>query len=164
MWSVTPIADGYGIPGMIHSADRNRLADPISTLSEEYKIMVRNLGGEFSEPQIVNEFSENQTMNIAGIDIDILCAPGHTPGSVMYRFNDKTQPILFSGDVLFQGSIGRTDLAGGDWPAMQATLQNVVMPLEDDLTVLCGHGSETTIGDEKKHNPYLQSFLGSQKL
>lgn len=164
MWSVTPIADGYGIPGMIHSADRNRLADPISTLSEENKIMVRNLGGAFSEPQLVNEFSENQKLNIAGLDVQILCAPGHTPGSVMFRFNDTTQPILFSGDVLFQGSIGRTDLAGGDWSAMQATLQNVVMPLEDDLTVLCGHGSETTIGDEKKHNPYLQSFVGSQKL
>jgi glyoxylase-like metal-dependent hydrolase (beta-lactamase superfamily II) len=74
----------------------------------------------------------------------------------MYRFNDSQQSILFSGDVLFQGSIGRTDLPGGDWEAMQKTLQTVVMPLDDELVVLAGHGEQTTIGDEKKFNPYLQ--------
>jgi glyoxylase-like metal-dependent hydrolase (beta-lactamase superfamily II) len=101
-------------------------------------------------------------LSIAGMNIEVLCAPGHTPGSVMYKFEDVEQPVLFSGDVLFQGSIGRTDLAGGNWQAMQATLETVVVPLADDLPVLCGHGSQTTIGDEKKYNPYLQPFLGRQ--
>ena len=162
MWSVTPVADGYEIPAMIHSADRALISDPVSTLSEESRLLVKTLGGKFSEPKLLRDFSENQTLDIAGMEIEILCAPGHTPGSVMYKFNDTEQPVLFSGDVLFQGSIGRTDLAGGDWQAMQETLKNVVMPLNDELPVLCGHGSQTTIGDEKSHNPYLQPYLGRQ--
>jgi len=160
MWSVTPIADGYEIPAMIHAADSSWLADPVSSLSEESQLLVQTLGGKFQEPKVLQTFSQNQNMTIAGLNLDILCAPGHTPGSVMFRFNDINQSLLFSGDVLFQGSIGRTDLAGGDWPSMQDTLQNVVIPLSDDLAVLCGHGPQTTIGDEKQNNPYLQSFVG----
>ena len=156
MWSVTPIADGYEIPAMIHHADRPLLADPVSSLSKDSQQLVKSLGGNFVEPELVVEFSQNQSLNIAGMDIDVLVSPGHTPGSVMYKFNDSAQSILFSGDVLFQGSIGRTDLAGGNWNAMQQTLKNVVMPLDDDLVVLSGHGEQTTIGDEKRFNPYLQ--------
>ncbi len=162
MWAVTPIANGYSIPAMVHTADRFLLADPVSTLAQESQLLVKTLGGSFVEPNEVKEFSDNQTLKIAGLEIEILCAPGHTPGSVMYKFNDEEQPVLFSGDVLFQGSIGRTDLYGGNWQSMQETLQNVVMPLDDDLPVLCGHGSQTSIGDEKKLNPYLQPFQGRQ--
>jgi glyoxylase-like metal-dependent hydrolase (beta-lactamase superfamily II) len=162
MWSVTPVADGYGIAALVHAADRQLIADPVSSLSDESKLLVKTLGGTFTEPQQLKEFSENQMLSIAGMNIEVLCAPGHTPGSVMYKFDDVEQPVLFSGDVLFQGSIGRTDLAGGNWQAMQATLETVVVPLADDLPVLCGHGSQTTIGDEKKYNPYLQPFLGRQ--
>jgi glyoxylase-like metal-dependent hydrolase (beta-lactamase superfamily II) len=164
MWSVTPVADGYSIPAMVHAADRFLLADPVSTLTQDSQQLVQTLGGSFVEPQTVNEFTSDQTLSIAGLEIEILCAPGHTPGSVMYKFNDKEQPVLFSGDVLFQGSIGRTDLFGGNWQSMQETLQNVVMPLADDLPVLCGHGSQTTIGDEKKFNPYLQTLQGRQQI
>lgn len=164
MWAVTPVADGYSIPAMVHAADRFLLADPVSSLTQDSQQLVQTLGGSFVEPQTVNEFTSDQTLRIAGLEIEILCAPGHTPGSVMYKFNDKEQPVLFSGDVLFQGSIGRTDLFGGNWQSMQETLQNVVMPLADDLPVLCGHGSQTTIGDEKKFNPYLQTLQGRQQI
>lgn len=160
MWSVTPVADGYEIPGMVHAADRGWLADPISDLSADSKGLVKVLGGNFSEPQKVVEFSSNQNLSIAGLNIDVLCAPGHTPGSVMYRFNDSEQSVLFSGDVLFQGSIGRTDLTGGNWDEMQTTLKDVVMSLDDSLPVLCGHGPQTSIGEEKSFNPYLQEFKG----
>lgn len=160
MWSVTPISDGYQIPGMIHTSDRHLLKDPVSSLAPESQNLVKVLGGKFAEPQQVVEFLGNQNLDIAGMNVDILCAPGHTPGSVMFRFNDSEQPVLFSGDVLFQGSIGRTDLVGGDWAAMQDTLRNVVFPLDDSLPVLCGHGSQTTIGEEKLHNPYLQFKSG----
>ncbi|MEN9692694.1 MAG: hypothetical protein RLZZ330_338 [Actinomycetota bacterium] len=156
MWSVTPIADGYEIPAMVHQSDRNLLADPVSSLTRDSQNLVKTLGGNFVEPNRVIEFANNQRINLAGLDVDVLVSPGHTPGSVMYRFNDSQQSILFSGDVLFQGSIGRTDLPGGDWEAMQKTLQTVVMPLDDELVVLAGHGEQTTIGDEKKFNPYLQ--------
>jgi glyoxylase-like metal-dependent hydrolase (beta-lactamase superfamily II) len=164
MWSVTPVANGYDIPGMIHSSDRPYLTDPISTLDKDRQSMVKALGGNFTEPQLVTEFSTNMNLQIAGLEIEILCAPGHTQGSVMYRFNDVEQPILFSGDVLFQGSIGRTDLPGGNWNEMQETLRNVVMPLDNDLLVLSGHGAQTTIGEEKINNAYLQPFVGSQKV
>jgi glyoxylase-like metal-dependent hydrolase (beta-lactamase superfamily II) len=164
MWSVTPVANGYEIPSLIHSSDRPYLADPISTLDKDSQSMVKALGGNFTEPQLVTEFSNNLNLQIAGLEIEILCAPGHTQGSVMYKFKDADQPILFSGDVLFQGSIGRTDLPGGDWNAMQETLRNVVMPLNNDLLVLSGHGAQTTIGEEKMNNAYLQPFVGSQKV
>jgi len=82
-------------------------------------------------------------------------APGHTRGSMMFLLNEE---ILISGDVLFAGSIGRTDLPTGSAKQMKETLLNKVLPLSDDLRVLTGHGPETTIKFERKNNPFLKEL------
>jgi glyoxylase-like metal-dependent hydrolase (beta-lactamase superfamily II) len=86
------------------------------------------------------------------LSIEVIHAPGHTKGSIMFRVDDGT---LLSGDVLFKGSIGRTDLPTGSSREMDRSLREKVMTLPDDVKVLPGHGNETTIGDEKRSNPYL---------
>jgi glyoxylase-like metal-dependent hydrolase (beta-lactamase superfamily II) len=87
----------------------------------------------------------------------VLFTPGHSPGHVSFFFEDiDTRPILMAGDVLFAGSIGRTDLIGGSHEQLMDTLREKIMPLPDDTRVLPGHGPETTIGEEKRTNPFLR--------
>jgi hydroxyacylglutathione hydrolase len=98
------------------------------------------------------ELENGATLKIAGREIEVIHTPGHTGGSVCYRIG----PHLFSGDTLFRGSIGRTDLPGGSDAEMMSTLRNRICPLEDHYTVHPGHGPATSIGEEKEHNPFLQ--------
>jgi len=85
----------------------------------------------------------------------VVHAPGHSPGSVCYHFADESPPRIVVGDVLFKGSIGRTDLPGGSYGTIIETLTNVFLPLPDDTIVYSGHGPETNIGEEKRLNPFL---------
>ena len=95
-------------------------------------------------------YSDCDRLTLAGLTFDVLHTPGHTPGSVCLRFND----VLFSGDTLFDGSIGRTDFPGSSWEDMKASLARL-KTLEDGLTVYPGHGPATNLGREKRYNPYL---------
>ena len=85
----------------------------------------------------------------------IIALPGHTKGGSGFLFDDGSEKFLISGDTLFCGSIGRTDLYGGDYAELIRSITGKLLVLPDDLTVYPGHGGETTIGFEKKHNPYL---------
>ena len=96
-------------------------------------------------------YGEGDRLNLAGMDFAVLHTPGHTPGSVCLLCGTT----LFSGDTLFAGSCGRTDLPGGDWATIQASLKKLA-GLEANLWVLPGHGEATTLRDEKKHNPYMR--------
>jgi glyoxylase-like metal-dependent hydrolase (beta-lactamase superfamily II) len=98
---------------------------------------------------------DGDTIKIGKLTATVLHAPGHSPGSVCYYFADETPPRIIVGDVLFQGSIGRTDLPGGSYDTIIETLTNVMLPLPDDTIVYSGHGPETTIGEEKRFNPFL---------
>jgi glyoxylase-like metal-dependent hydrolase (beta-lactamase superfamily II) len=84
----------------------------------------------------------------------VLHAPGHTPGHVM--FYNQSEAVLLCGDVIFQGSIGRTDLPGGDFDTLINSIQSQVMNLPDDTVLLSGHGPQTTVGQERKYNPFVQ--------
>lgn len=95
-------------------------------------------------------YGEGSRLHLSGLDISVLHTPGHTPGSVCLL----TEDTLFSGDTLFAGSCGRTDLPGGDWDAMQASLHRL-SALEEDYLVLPGHGESTSLAQERRHNPYL---------
>ena len=104
-------------------------------------------------------------LEIAGVSLDAIHAPGHTAGSVMYRseyppteldVGAAIDQVVFSGDVLFAGSIGRTDLPGGDHAAMLRSLKEKVLPLPDTAAVLPGHGPQTTMAHERVTNPYLR--------
>lgn len=156
MFSVLPVADGYGIPALIHGADRDRVGDPYATLGVETRQMVKALGVEFAEPAELVDLYDGFRQDVAGFDVLVRHAPGHTQGSVVFETMHNGEPTLFSGDVLFAGSIGRTDLQGGDPEQMSATLRNVILPLPDAMIVHCGHGPSTTIGRERATNPYLR--------
>ena len=93
------------------------------------------------------------------IELRVRHAPGHTEGSIVFERDADTDvpPIMFSGDLLFAGSIGRTDLDGGSMEKMQQSLQRIVLPADDDMVVLPGHGPQTTIGQERASNPFLQA-------
>ena len=94
-------------------------------------------------------------LSLAGVELTVRHAPGHTQGSVVFSFDSGESPALLAGDVLFAGSIGRVDLPGGSWDAMLRSLRDVVLPLDDETVVLPGHGAATTIGRERATNPYL---------
>ena len=98
-------------------------------------------------------------VDLAGLALTVDHAPGHTRGSVMFRTPGDDAPLCFSGDLLFAGSIGRSDLPGGDPGAMLASLRDKVLPLPDETVVLPGHGPRTTIGRERAGNPYLLDVL-----
>ena len=156
MFSVLPLADGYGIPAFVHPSDRDRIADPYASMSADTRGMVKQLGVEFAEPSDVREVVDGERVSLAGFDFLIRHAPGHTQGSVVFETVHDDAPTLFSGDVLFAGSIGRTDLQGGDPEAMDRTLRTVILQRPDEMVVHCGHGPSTTIGRERRINPYLR--------
>ena len=152
-FSITPLADGYDIPAYIHSEDRRFIADPAGIHGEQFIAQLEAM--TFVEPKKVNELKNGATLELLGMKITAIHAPGHTRGSLMFTINDK---ILISGDVLFAGSIGRTDLPTGSSKEMITTLKTKVLTLSDDLRVLTGHGPETTIKFERKNNPYLKEL------
>ena len=152
-FSVIPLADGYSIPAYIHSEDRKALLHPELLLSKEFASSLATK--EWNEPNEVRELKNNQKFEAVGLDITAIHAPGHTAGSLMFTVNDE---VLISGDVLFAGSIGRTDQPTGSSDAMARTLKTKIIPLGDHLRVLPGHGPDTTIEYERRSNPYLKQL------
>ena len=149
-FSVQPLCDGYQIPAMIHSDDRELFLHPERAHGAEF---ISQLSGiDWLEPKEVVELNDGQEFEIVGLNLKAIHAPGHTKGSTMFLINNEA---LLSGDVLFAGSIGRTDLPGGSWDSMQRSLREKVLPLSDELQVLPGHGPETSIGRERKYNQFL---------
>jgi len=173
VYAVTPVCGGTtgtALPAYIHPDDRYRLHDPISMLGEGIVAMLEQQFGQratWKEPEQVVALTDHETLTIAGLEVRVQHAPGHTEGSVMFTLPDLPDQLggssglvatCLSGDMLFAGSIGRTDLAGGSGEAMTRSLREVVLPMSDDTLVLPGHGASTTIGRERADNPYLQGL------
>lgn len=161
MWSVAPVAGSYDATAWIHPRDRHLLTDPMAGMSPETSQLL--LGGDYTwaEPDDVRELDDAQVLELAGITFVVDHTPGHTEGSVTFRTPydvDDVSELMFAGDLLFAGSIGRTDLPGGDHAAMLRSLASKVLPLADDVVVLPGHGEQTSIGRERATNPYLQDL------
>ncbi len=161
MWSVGPVCGARNIPAYVHPDDRDLLADPGKAMSREFSQQF--LGGmTFEEPDDVKELLDGTILTLAGCNFQVSHTPGHTPGSVTYRGGQTDLDTLFTGDLLFAGSIGRTDLPGGDDKSMAASLYKT-LTLPDDTVVLPGHGPQTTIGDERRANPFLTGLRPAQK-
>ncbi|MET7402897.1 MBL fold metallo-hydrolase [Dactylosporangium sp. NPDC005572] len=150
-FSVTPVCGARGITAYIHPDDGEMLKDPTKGLSTDLTAL---FGGRltWTEPDDVAPLEDGLVLRIAGLELTVDHAPGHTRGSVMFR----SEGTCFSGDVLFRDSIGRTDLPGGSMSQMLASLRDKVLTLPDETVVLPGHGSQTTIGRERARNPYLR--------
>ena len=155
-FSVLPLTKQVPMRTYVTGADRFLLTDPMGALdrggvSEQF---LRAFGVEkFKEPDDVLELEDFSTFEVAGMQITSIFAPGHTKGSVIFTVDNEQ---LISGDVLFAGSIGRTDLPTGSASQMRKTLRDRILTLPDGLNVLPGHGGQTTIGTERVRNPYLQ--------
>jgi glyoxylase-like metal-dependent hydrolase (beta-lactamase superfamily II) len=167
IWCAAPVAGSYDATAYIHPADRHLLTDPMAGISPESAGML--LGGDytFAEPDHVAELADGDTLKLAGLELVVDHTPGHTEGSVTFRSpydgNADTAAdiaeVMFSGDLLFAGSIGRTDLPGGDHPTMLRSLTHKVLPLADNIVVLPGHGEQTSIGRERATNPFLRELI-----
>ncbi len=155
IWSVAPVCGASGIPAYIHPADRALLTDPARGFSlQAGQQLLRGL--TFTEPDEVVELTDGATLELAGVRLVVDLAPGHTPGSVTFRLPATADSAtLFTGDLLFAGSIGRTDLPGGDYATILDSLARVCLPMPDETVVLPGHGPQTTIGAERASNPFL---------
>jgi glyoxylase-like metal-dependent hydrolase (beta-lactamase superfamily II) len=165
MWCVAPVAGTYDATAYVHPDDRHLLRDPMAGMSSETAAMV--LGGNytFAEPDRVEELTDLQTIELAGIAFTVDHAPGHTPGSITFRTpydQQDVSEVMFAGDLLFAGSIGRTDLPGGDHNAMLRSLRDKVLTLRDDVVVLPGHGEQTSIGRERATNPFLLELVSTE--
>jgi len=161
-FSVAPVCGARGITAYVHPGDREMLADPQKGLSMSLDQL---FGGRvpYAEPEDVAELTDGATLSLAGLEVTVDHAPGHTGGSVLFRLPGagsrwETEQVCLSGDVLFAGSIGRTDLPGGSTETMLTSLRDKILPLSDDTVVLPGHGPETTIGRERSSNPYLRDL------
>jgi hydroxyacylglutathione hydrolase len=108
--------------------------------------------GSYEVPERMERLQHGQMLDLAGVTLEVRHTPGHTPGHCCFLW--PREGILFSGDQLFAGSVGRTDLPGGSWEQLMASMRDRVMDLDDDVTVLPGHGPQTTIGEERNTNPF----------
>jgi len=161
MWSVAPVCGAKGVPAYVHPDDRDLLSDPGKGLSLMAKQQF--MGGiTFSEPDDVRALEDGAIVPLAGLDFTIGHTPGHTPGSVTFRSGAEDLDALFTGDLLFAGSIGRTDLPGGDHQQILHSLART-LTLPDETIVLPGHGPQTTIGAERQTNPFLTGMKPAQK-
>jgi glyoxylase-like metal-dependent hydrolase (beta-lactamase superfamily II) len=104
-------------------------------------------------PEPTIDFTHGQILRLGNNLIEVRCTPGHTPGHVVLYC--ATKGVCFCGDLIFAGSVGRTDLPGGSWEALEASIQAQIYSLPDDTRLLSGHGSETSVGEEKLSNPFV---------
>lgn len=157
-FSVVPVCQARGVPAYIHPDDRAQLSDPWTWSGVPAgSPLFGNL--TFAEPDDVRELRDGEKVSLAGLEFTVRHAPGHTLGSVVFDLPDtEAEPVLFSGDVLFAGSIGRTDLPGGSMSDMERSLREVIWPMHDATKVLPGHGPATTIGHERATNPFLRGL------
>ena len=147
----------WDVPVRCAKADQEMLTRPSAGLGTRLVPLIRQLLGEdlLERPADLRDHEVFQVP--CGLEIRPHIAPGHTPGSTLLEVEDDTGKVLLTGDVIFRGTIGRTDLPGGDLEQMRITLRRIVETFPDETVLLPGHGEPTTVGTEKLHNPYLQA-------
>jgi hydroxyacylglutathione hydrolase len=157
-FSVAPVCDGHDVPAFIHPDDRAMLTDPMKGLSRE---ALAFFGGrlQLREPREVRTLDDGASLELAGITLQVDHAPGHTPGSVLFSTaTEQGDEVIIAGDTLFAGSIGRTDLPGGDHATLLRSIRDKLLTRDDAAVVLPGHMQPTTIGRERASNPFLQDM------
>ena len=162
VWDAGVLADRLDVPVVLHPDDRYRLDDPVGTLGLPVELLgVAGLDvGGYRPPSDVRTLDDPSLLallDLGGVRVEPLPAPGHTEGSTLYLLaSPDARPLVLTGDVLFAGSVGRTDLPGGDGAAMARTLRTVVARLEARTVLLPGHGPTTDLATELATNPYLR--------
>ena len=147
MMALSDVVARWGVPVYMHPADKMQL--------ERAAVWCRGLGLEFKPyTGALNDLSDGDVISFGHSSLEVIATPGHTQGGVC--FLSRTDNVLFSGDTLFAGSIGRTDNPGGDYDRLIESIVTKLLPLDGDTTVLPGHGPATSIGYERGTNPFVQ--------
>jgi hydroxyacylglutathione hydrolase len=157
VWSAQKVADTYGCPAYIHPEDRAMLKDPIKGFGPRLAQLA--VGVMFTEPrQVVELDRDGDKIALGGMTVTVDHTPGHTRGSVTFRIPNGPVDLAFTGDTLFKKSIGRTDLEGGSGRDLYTSIVEKLLVLDDSTVVLPGHGEKTTIGAERRTNPFLEGL------
>jgi hydroxyacylglutathione hydrolase len=157
IWSARKVADTYGCPAYIHPEDRYMLTDPIKGFGPRIGQVL--FGTLFAEPQQVVELDrDGDKLGLGGMTVTVDHTPGHTRGSAVFRLAADKSDVVFTGDTLFRGSVGRTDLPGGSGRDLLGSIVEKLLVLDDDAVVLPGHGERSTIGVERRTNPFLEGL------
>ncbi|WP_197321234.1 MBL fold metallo-hydrolase [Saccharomonospora sp. NB11] len=151
--SAAELSETHGVAVHVRPEDRPLLTDPAAGLGPQLAAVVGPVS--LPEPAAVEPLDEGP-LDLAGLRFDVLHTPGHTPGSVVFTVRaEEGGRVALTGDTLFAGSVGRTDLPGGDADALASSLRRLMSSLDDGTVVLPGHGDSTTIGRERVGNPFL---------
>jgi glyoxylase-like metal-dependent hydrolase (beta-lactamase superfamily II) len=147
--AVAAVARATNAPVYCPKLEKQILADP-------NRYIPTQMFGTFEGYDADFTVSGGEVLELAGLTIDVLFTPGHSPGHVTYAIRDED--ALLSGDVLFQGSVGRTDLPGGDWPTLLTSIDSLISGYRAETTVYPGHMGVTTLGRERATNPFLREL------
>ena len=144
------VARHWSVSAYVHPDDDFLTMHPSDQLR---RLFAEPIPGDFAPPERYESLHHGQAIEVAGLTLEVRHTPGHTPGHCCFLVEDEG--ILFSGDQLFAGSIGRTDLPGGSFPQLMESMAKQILTLDDDVIVHPGHGPATTIGRERVSNPFL---------
>jgi glyoxylase-like metal-dependent hydrolase (beta-lactamase superfamily II) len=148
--AVAPLARATGAPVYCPELERPLLADIMSWVPPGF--------GPFESHEPEHLVKGGERLSLAGMELDVLFTPGHSPGHVTYAVRSPAHPALLSGDVLFQGSVGRVDLPGGDWPTLERSIGTLLQAYPAETVVYPGHMGVTTLGRERDSNPFLSEL------
>jgi hydroxyacylglutathione hydrolase len=145
--AVAALADEYACPVLMHAE-----AEP---MLEQLPTQAMMMGLRFGKvPSVDHYLEDGQVLEVGGLELEARYTPGHAPGHL--AFYAESEAVVFAGDALFAGSVGRTDLFGGNMEVLMRSINERLMTLPDETQVFPGHGPQTTIADERRHNPFLQ--------
>jgi hydroxyacylglutathione hydrolase len=148
--AVAPLARATGAPVYCPEIERPLLADVTSWTPPGF--------GPFESYEPEHLVKGGERLSLGGLDFDVIFTPGHSPGHVTYAVRSPAHPALLSGDVLFQGSVGRVDLPGGDWPTLERSIESLLRAFPAETVVYPGHMGVTTLGRERDSNPFLSEL------
>jgi glyoxylase-like metal-dependent hydrolase (beta-lactamase superfamily II) len=158
LWSAPQVAERLDLPVLLHPDDRWLWDDPAAAFGAPLASLEAQFGLRWRPPtERLEEIKDGQVLPFAGLGLHVRHTPGHTPGSCVFVADDG-EPMLVAGDLLFAGSVGRTDFPRGSSEQQNDSLRRVVLPLADDTTVHPGHGPDTTVGVERTTNPFLRAL------
>lgn len=175
LWGVPQLARSLDVPVLLHEEDRWLWDDPAAAFGAPPSMLRDELGLVWEPPSDqLRAIADGDRLRFAGLDLKVTHNPGHTPGHVTYLLADVragsltfplaeatelSEQVLFSGDLIFAGSIGRTDLPRGSTAQILRSLVDTVVPLDDDTLILAGHGPDTVVGIEREANPFLRQAM-----
>ena len=159
LWTAPDLAAAYGVPVLLHADDTWLYENPAAAFGDlPVSVLEQQFGLRWApDADALSTFTDGAVFSFGGFQLTAHHTPGHTPGNSVFLIDDTPSgtPLLLSGDLLFAGSVGRTDLAGGDWDTQETSLRRVILPLDDATVVAPGHGPQSTIGAERRTNPHL---------